>query len=148
MGNTYPFFGVGFNCYNVSYNAFDFSNGKYGRSRSVHSAFFGVLAEGGYVGAALYGVMLLAAIRSCRRVRRLADAYPTLLPLGQGATAMETGFIAFIVGASFVPLQYTEMLWHYIGYTIVLERLATHEVLAAASVQSEPDATVVGTYGT
>ena len=48
MANAHPLFGIGHNAYNTAYNAYDFSKGAYGSGRSVHSSFFGILAELGY----------------------------------------------------------------------------------------------------
>jgi hypothetical protein len=44
--------------------------------------------------------------------------------IGAYATALESGLVAFMVGGTFVPFQYIEMLWHYFGLTIALERVA------------------------
>lgn len=135
MANANPLLGVGHLCYNVAYNAYDFLQGTYGLNRSVHSSFFGILAETGYVGAALYCAIIFSALRSCRRVSKLDARTPTLLALRQSAIALETSLIAFLVGGSFLPFQYNEMLWHYIGFTIVLERLAAHYTLASDNAE-------------
>jgi probable O-glycosylation ligase (exosortase A-associated) len=131
MGKANPVLGIGHNCYNAAYDTYDFLQGRYGRDRSVHSSFFGVLAEWGYVGAVLYGLVIFSALRSCRRVYKLTAQHPTLLHLSQSAAALETGLVVFIVGGSFLPFQYNEMVWHYIGFTIVLEGLATQYVAAS-----------------
>jgi O-antigen ligase len=136
MANANPFLGVGPDCYRAAYNAYDFKRGGHGKRRAVHSAFFGVLAELGYVGAALYGGILFSAVRSCQRVRKLVAPHPQLLPLSQSATALETSLIVFLVGGNFINIQFNEMLWHYIGFTIVLEGLAIQYVSAAVSVPS------------
>lgn len=135
MANANPLLGVGHYCYLAAYNAYDFSNGLYGQRRAVHSSFFGVLAEGGYVGSVLYGLIVYSAWRSCQRVRKLTTKHPTLLPLAQSATALETSLVVFLVGGSFLTFQYIELVWHYIGFTIVLEELATRYASASDSVQ-------------
>ena len=137
MGKANPVLGIGHNCYNAAYDAYDFLQGRYGKNRSVHSSFFGVLAEWGYVGAVLYGLVIFSALRSCRRVYKLAAQHPMLLPLSQSATALETGLVVFIVGGSFLPFQYNEMLWHYVGFTIVLEGLATQYVAASEPTEGQ-----------
>lgn len=146
MANTNPFLGVGSNCYIPAYNYYDFSQGRYGRNRAVHSSYFGVLGELGYVGAALYGYILLSAFRSCHRVHRLAAQQPQLMAFSQGATALETSLVVFAVGGAFLSFQYQEMFWHYIGFTIVLEELATQYALTATSPEStQDDATLLRT---
>jgi probable O-glycosylation ligase (exosortase A-associated) len=124
MANAHPLFGTGFDAYNTAYNAYDTSEGEYGRGRSVHSSFFGILGELGYVGLAIYLTILFFAFRSCRQVRK--QAMQGMIPehLGKSAIALEASLTAFFVGGSFVPFQYNEMVWHFLGLTIVLTRLA------------------------
>lgn len=146
MANANPFLGIGSNCYIPAYDTYDFAQGKYGRGRAVHSSYFGVLGELGYVGAAFYGYILLSAFRSCRRVHKLTAPYAHLLALSQGATALETSLVVFAVGSAFLSFQYQEMFWHYIGFTIVLEELATQYALTATSPEStQDDATLLRT---
>ena len=133
MANANPFLGVGYNGYNLSYNKYDFSGGAYGVDRSVHSSFFAVLAELGYMGAILFVVVIFSALRSCSRVRKMAFKEAALSDLGKSAVALQTGLVAFLVGGSFVIFQYNEMLWHIIGLTIVVERLAYQRQAAIRS---------------
>ena len=137
MGKANPILGIGHNCYTAAYNAYDFLQGRYGRNRSVHSSFFGVLAEWGYVGAVLYGLVIFSALRSCHRVYKRTAKHPTLLHLSQSAAALETSLVVFIVGGSFLPFQYNEMLWHYIGFTIVLEGVATQYIAASERTEDQ-----------
>ena len=59
--------------------------------------------------------------------------------LGAYAGALETGLVAFIVGGSFVSFQYCEMLWHFFGLSIALERVAVAEA-AAIRVRRDEEA--------
>jgi putative inorganic carbon (hco3(-)) transporter len=139
MANENPFLGVGYNAYNLRYDRYDFSGGAYGSQRSVHSSPLGVLAELGYVGAVLFAVIFLAALRSCSRVRKLAFREAALSDLGKSAVALQTSLAVFLVGGSFVIFQYNEMLWHFIGLTIALERLALQrreEMLSANGLKN------------
>jgi len=145
MANAHPLLGIGYNCYNAAYNTYDFSQGKYRQNRAVHSSYFGVLAELGYVGATLYGLIILSALQSCRRVHKLAGKHPTLLALSQSATALETSFVVFLVGGAFLSYQYKELVWHFIVFTIVLEEIAKRYVLAAEGAEGElADVAVIG----
>ncbi|HEY1249018.1 MAG TPA: hypothetical protein VGE97_08535, partial [Nitrososphaera sp.] len=84
--------------------------------------------------------------RSCRRVYKLTAQHPTLLHLSQSAAALETGLVVFIVGGSFLPFQYNEMLWHYIGFTIVLEVITIRYVAASECTEGQlSDFAVIGT---
>ena len=144
MAARNPILGIGFNSYNKAYDVYDFSGGKYGNERSVHSSFFGVLAELGYVGLFLYVLILVSAFRACAHVRRVASRNGTLVDLGKGAVAIQTSLVAFVVGGSFVPFQYNEILWHVIGLSIVLRRLAAQQeqVLSTKLMVKQPPSPV------
>ena len=144
MAARNPILGIGFNSYNKAYDAYDFSAGKYGNERSVHSSFFGVLAELGYVGLFLYVLILLNAFRACAHVRRVASRNEALVDLGKGAVALQTSLVAFVVGGSFVPFQYNEILWHVIGLSMVLRRLAAQQeqVLSTKLMVKQPSSPV------
>lgn len=128
MAHANPIFGVGFNGYNPSYDSYDDSPGDYGTGRSVHSSYFGILAELGYVGLILYLAILFQAFRSCHRVRKLSIKGIVPMEFGLVATALEASLTAFVIGGVFLPFQYSEMLWHFIGLTIVLRQLASRHV--------------------
>jgi putative inorganic carbon (HCO3(-)) transporter len=128
MAYDNPWFGVGYDAYNPSYNTYDFSHGYFGGARSVHSSFFAVIAELGFLGAALYTLVLISAFHSCYRVTKLSERNPALTDFGKAALALERGLIAFLIGGCFIPIAYNEMVWHYIGLTMVLERLATQHI--------------------
>jgi probable O-glycosylation ligase (exosortase A-associated) len=140
MANTQPILGVGFNAYNAAYDDFDSSGGRYGSRRSVHSSWFGVLAELGYVGFVLYALIFLIAYRSCRRISRLGIRFAEFADLRPYAAALETGLVVFFVGGTFLPSQYNEMAWHYVALSMALSNLAKERVAAAEGVSEVPSA--------
>jgi putative inorganic carbon (HCO3(-)) transporter len=124
MANDHPLLGIGHRGYEPAYNEYDFSQGAHGPNRAVHSAWFGVLAEGGYPGLLIYIAIVVSSLFACRRVRQQAARGEVPRELGAYAIGLETALVAFIVGGSFVSFQYCEMLWHYFGLTMALERVA------------------------
>jgi probable O-glycosylation ligase (exosortase A-associated) len=145
MAADHPMFGVGHSAYNVTYDKYDFSEGYYGSSRSVHSSWFGILAELGYVGLLLAGLNLALALMGCWRVRRMVrrgECRAGMLPL---ATALEAGLVAYAVGGAFVPMQYNEMAWHFIALSGALLAVAERQ-RAEQSMDLQP-ISVVGRPG-
>jgi putative inorganic carbon (HCO3(-)) transporter len=139
MANANPLLGVGFNAYNEAYDTYDFSHGRYGKGRSVHSSYYSIVAELGYTGLLLYGLIVFGAIRGCNRVHRLAKRGSIPAELGKSAFALEMSLFVFLCGGSFVIFQYNEMLWHFFGLTIVLEHLAARSAEKQSSdVSPEP----------
>jgi putative inorganic carbon (hco3(-)) transporter len=127
MAAANPALGIGFNSYNEAYDAYDPSEGRYGFKRSVHSSFFGILAELGYVGIFLYVLILWGAFRNCAQVERVVSENEALLNFRRSAVALQASLVAFVVGGMFLPMQYSEMLWHVIGLSIVLTRLTVQQ---------------------
>ena len=133
MANANPFTGIGHNAYNVRYNEYDFLHGQYGRVRSVHSSWFGVLAEYGYLGLFLFVGIIANAFITCRRAQHQAKRHPELKNLGAFANGIERALVAFVIGGSFVIFQYTEMLWHTLALSIVVGRLVRERAAALAA---------------
>jgi probable O-glycosylation ligase (exosortase A-associated) len=138
MANERPLVGVGHRGYEPAYNQYDWTNGQFLTNRAVHSAWFGVLADLGYVGLFLFVAIVLLSLRGCRRVRKAARRGEIPGPLGPYAVGLESSLVAFIIGGSFVSFQYSEMLWHYFALTIALERVAVAEA-AANRVRAEQE---------
>jgi putative inorganic carbon (hco3(-)) transporter len=138
MAFKHPFFGVGHNGYQVSYNQFD-SVKSYGLNRSVHSMWFGILAESGFVGLLLFLLIIALSLRSCVRVRKICGDDESRAFLKSCATAIETALITAAVGGTFLPFQYVEMLWHFFGLSIAVEQIATAPVTIQESYSSIPE---------
>lgn len=130
MTADHPLLGVGVLGFQVAYNDYDFSGGRFGRNRSVHSSWFGVLADLGYSGFVVYLMMLVLAMLATQRVVKLARQPGVPPELGDYALAIQTGLVVYIVGGSFVTFQYREILWHYIGLSIAMLRVATQAAAA------------------
>jgi probable O-glycosylation ligase (exosortase A-associated) len=132
MALDHPFFGVGLNGYRLSYDKYD-TNKSYGRERSVHSMWFGILSESGFTGLLLFLAIFIQSIRSCARARKLCGDNENVAFVKKYATAIQTSLIAAAIGGAFLPFQYVEMLWHFFGLSIAVEQIA----LAPATVSAE-----------
>ena len=128
MARDHPALGIGFNAFSAAYDTYDYSQGKYGESRSVHNSFFGILAELGYLGLALYLLILCLAFISCQRVIIISRTHQELSHLMISAKTFQISLMVFIVGGSFVAFQYFEMVWHYIVLSFILEYLTLAEL--------------------
>lgn len=133
-----PLLGVGLNAYSRFYNDYDFLGGVYGRRRSVHSIWFGILAELGIPAFMLFLTMLGLAMAGCQSVARRAHRGELPAEYYTYAVAIQTAFVACLVGGSFLPFQYTEILWHFVGLSMALRAMA----MKAAKATSPALATV------
>jgi O-antigen ligase len=137
MAADRPFLGVGYNTFNLTYDKYDFSVGFYGKARSVHSMWFGVLAELGYPALIIYIAMFVLAFTGTNKVIALARAGALPINYYHAGVALQTAFVACVVGGTFLPWQYTEMLWHFIALTMALRHLA-RKTAKANAVAPEP----------
>lgn len=127
------FFGVGPGAYPPAYNAYDTTDGAYGRNRAVHSSWFGVLGEMGYVGLLSMLLNILMAWWASARAQWLANRGEIPAELGMLGAGFESSIVAYAVAGSFLNFQYVEMFWHIIGMTIAL-----HWNIEAALLQRQP----------
>jgi probable O-glycosylation ligase (exosortase A-associated) len=124
MADAKPLFGIGFDAFSQSYEAYNGPDGPFAGERAVHSVWFGLLSEMGYPGLLLFVLLLADSLRSCWRVsvRFRNDAEHRDLRIY--ANALMTSIIVFAVGGTFLSYQYNEMIWHFIGLGIALTFLA------------------------
>jgi len=89
----------------------------------AHSTWFQVGAESGVLGLSAYGLMILAALavnlRSWRRARRGNDHWAEL-----HSRAILSGLAAFVLGATFLSRENSELLFIYITMSAILAALA------------------------
>jgi len=137
MGNDNPLLGVGFEAYPWLYNRYDFSGGRFGPRRAVHSAWYGLFAEGGYLGLAIFAAIFVRAFYVNWKARHLAKTRPDMASLAIYGVALEAALLVFVVGGTFVPHQYNEMLWHFLALTIALDHLVRQRVAQPAPTRAD-----------
>jgi probable O-glycosylation ligase (exosortase A-associated) len=133
MAEARPLYGVGMHVYNEVYDQYDFSGGAWGGKRSVHSSWFGIMAELGFGGLALFASFFVMFFLTCRRARKVAKKYrddQELARIASYMTALEGSLLAFAVGGAFVTFQYNEMLWHLLFLNFAVKRMLDQAVLA------------------
>jgi probable O-glycosylation ligase (exosortase A-associated) len=121
--------GVGLGNYEAAYDQYDTSEGRFGQRRAVHSSHFEVLAETGWLGAAVWVGLLTTAFGLALRVRR-RSALPTLSEpdarfLRTSATALMASMAAFVVGGAFIALALNEVTWFTFAMVAALDRLSS-----------------------
>ena len=138
MANDHPVLGVGTSGFQAFYNRYDTSGGAYGFGRAVHSMWFGILAEQGYVGFVMFCTLLLMAMWACHRARSMTKGASGRDELFTFAGALQTALVTVAVGGTFLSYQYVEVLWHFIGLSFAAHRIATLEPVAQASEVQTP----------
>jgi len=125
-----PLVGVGLHAYNVVYNQYDFSNGAFGRGRSVHSSWMGMMAETGFIGFGIFVTLFIYGLTTASRARRVAKRNPDLWRLAAYAGAIEGALVVFCLGGAFITFQYNELVWHLFAIAIAADRLVKQAAAA------------------
>jgi putative inorganic carbon (HCO3(-)) transporter len=123
-----PIFGVGNTGFQAAYNDYDTSGGAFGRNRAVHSTWFGVLADQGYVGFIMFVSLLGWAFFTNGRVRRRTRGVAGREALFAYAGALQTALVTAAVGGTFLSYHYVEILWHFIALSFALSGIAARSL--------------------
>jgi putative inorganic carbon (HCO3(-)) transporter len=130
--------GIGLRNFEVVYPYYDWTEGKYGLNRSVHSSHFQVLAELGVLGTLAWVGLFVIAIAMLVRVRFRSRA-PNLTPeqatfLMTTSVALLVSMVGFLVGGSFIALALNDITWLTFALVAALDRIS-------AAMIEEPSAT-------
>ena len=101
--------------------------------RAIHSIFFQVLGEAGFVGLALFVAMLAGGWFGLARIRRKARAGPDTAWMGDLASMMQVSLVAYAAAGSLLPMPYFDLFYQILVMTTVLDVL-----LMRAHASGEP----------
>jgi probable O-glycosylation ligase (exosortase A-associated) len=104
---------------------------------AAHSIYFQVLGDHGYVGLALYLMLLGAAALNLQWVRTRTRGIAELRWAFQLASALQVSLLAYLVTGAALSMAYTDLLMALLALTVGVKRvarrrLAGHEPVAAA----------------
>jgi putative inorganic carbon (HCO3(-)) transporter len=126
MANTHPFSGVGID--NFTSNYFFYSPHWDGMNHAVHSTWFGVLAETGYVGLCIFLVLVFKTVKSLYQV---VNKLKPLYEQGQcsavlfcSAQSVLAGLAGFIASGTFLTQGFTWPLYILLALSIAVQQQA------------------------
>lgn len=111
--------------------------------RAIHSIFFEVLGEQGFVGLALYLCLIFAGWRTLARVRRLARAGPELTWMGDLAGMIQVSILGFIAAGCFAPVPYFDIFYQLLAIALLLQVFA-ERATARVVAQTVSESSSVG----
>lgn len=123
MAIHHPIWGVGLNGFEES--LFEYAIVWERMNRAVHSAWFGVLAEGGFVGLGLFIACVYQAIRLAKRNIRLIEAKEIAQPMTLYtervlARSLYAGLIGFCISSTFLTQGFTWPFYVFFALSISL----------------------------
>src|SRR5262245_56718438 len=134
MADAQPL-GVGLRNYEYAYDTYDFTYGRFGHNRAVHSSHFQVLAELGYPGAAIwigeFGLAFIVALRVRRKSRTPGLSPQASRLLATVSTSIIVSMAGFLVGGSFLAMALNDVTWLTFAILAGLDRVATRMCLEA-----------------
>lgn len=131
MALANPLTGVGIK--NFLPNYFFYSSFWDGRNHAVHSTWFGVLAETGFLGLSVYLAMIVSALKSVLASLRFLGPYampgneyqPHAYAMGQAVLA---GLVGFLVSGTFLTMGFTWPIYTLLALAVGVSRYAMTQI--------------------
>lgn len=82
---------------------------------AAHSIYFEILGDNGFVGLAIYLVLLFLVFHACSRIRKVTRGRPELLWAHDLSTAIQLSLVAFCAGGAALSLAYSDFLFIWAG---------------------------------
>lgn len=119
-----PFTGVGLN--NFYYNYYYYSSHWDGLNHAVHSTWFGVLAETGFLGFSVFVALIISLIRTARRTIRTIDKNPNRFSHHTStlANAVYAGLVGTVVSGTFLTQGFNWPIYILAALTIAVAQIA------------------------
>jgi probable O-glycosylation ligase (exosortase A-associated) len=95
---------------------------------AAHSIYFGIIADHGWIGFAMFMTIFTTAFFIARRVGKVATAaeekYRWIAAL---ASMIQVSLVAYATGGAFLSLAYFDLPWHLVAITLLLQQLLKRE---------------------
>jgi probable O-glycosylation ligase (exosortase A-associated) len=141
MAESQPL-GIGLRNFEYGYDTYDFSHGRYGSHRAVHSSHFQVLAEMGYPGILVwigeFAVAFIVAMRVRARSRTPGLAPESARFLMSLANCSLASMSGFLVGGSFLGLALNDITWLTFALLASADRISA-SLVAEATQKARDD---------
>lgn len=141
MFSDNPILGVGINNYNANYQTYSRQIGLDPRAeaRSAHSLYLEILAELGIIGFGVFGLIIIAVLRSIvrawRQLKKIGDTYNAELVLSIGI-----GILGYLTSAIFVHDAYPRYFWLLIGIGLSATEVARRVITNSTAYPSPEEA--------
>ncbi|HET8555187.1 MAG TPA: putative O-glycosylation ligase, exosortase A system-associated [Rhodanobacteraceae bacterium] len=90
------------------------------KPRAIHSIYFRVLGEQGFVGLALFLGLLFSSWRKCSQVRKHARDNEALTWAFDLASMLQVCLVAFMVAGAFLPMPYFDLTYQLMAVAALL----------------------------
>ena len=133
-GMGFRFGGMGYPWW-VSYANFE---GPWQHILSPHSIYFGVLAQHGFGGLAVFLLLMGFTFSTLNRVRRTAKLQTGQIWLSEYAWAIQVGLFGYAVAGMFLDVAYFSLFYAFVALAVIMRR-ELEEAPSPAASPSAPD---------
>jgi probable O-glycosylation ligase (exosortase A-associated) len=126
-----PFLGVGFSKFPqhfAEYAENPTQRELRGKAIVAHSSYFQVWAECGTPALFIYLALIVWALVTCWRIRKMARARYFSSWIINYAAMFEASLVTFTVGAAFLNRAHFDLFYHWVGLIIVFDHIARKEM--------------------
>jgi probable O-glycosylation ligase (exosortase A-associated) len=139
----HPLLGGGFNVYQ-SASMWDRYGPEGATPRAIHSVYFQVLGEQGFLGLVLFVALLFLSWRNCSRVRKRTRDMPDVRWAFDMASMLQVSLVAFMAAGAFLPMTYFDLSYQLMALSAVLAALCVQQAQGrqAAEVRTSKESIV------
>ncbi len=118
-----PLTGIGIS--NFVYNYWEYSHYWDGKNHAVHSTWFGVLAETGFLGFTLFVSLVVMSVRNMMRMIEILKTLPEHPYLYAMAMALLAGFAGFCTSGTFLTMGFIWPFYIMFGLSLALRQIVS-----------------------
>jgi putative inorganic carbon (hco3(-)) transporter len=100
--------------------------------RDVHSSYFEMLGEQGFIGFGLYLTLLLYCLMATTRLKWVIRSNPDLRWAQHYPDMLQVAILAYMLGGAFLGRAYFDLFYHIVAAIIILGQLVKQPQAAEA----------------
>jgi len=94
----------------------------------VHSIYFEVLGEHGFIAFGLYGLLLLSTFLTLKWLQQVSLLNERLYWVRPYAEMLQTSLLAYMIGGAFLGRAYFDLFYQLVAITVILKVLVKREI--------------------
>ncbi len=106
----------------------------------MHSIYFEVLGEHGWVGLVLFGTLLGLTWLKCSTVIRQSNKQPDKLWARDLAAMIQVSLVGYMSAGAFLGLAYFDYVYHLVAVVVVVHFLISAETSSVPAGAARPEA--------
>ena len=110
--------------------------------RDVHSSYFEMLGEQGFIALGLYLMLLAYALMTCARLKWTIRRNPALRWAQHYPDMLQTALLGYMLGGAFLGRAYFDLFYHLIASIVIVKQLVFQTQTAEAPAAVRPAKTL------